>query len=766
MDRMDRFFKNVCIVLSLIIVVSSLAVTGIITKSGLKVINLDFFDCKDIVSIIDNMEVNLTSVVYVQEENGEWGEYCRLHGEENRIWVPRDKIPKTLQNAFIAIEDQNFYIHSGVDWKRTGAAFLNWIPSVDILKGEQGGSTLTQQLIKNVTSDNEQVASRKFREIIRALSIEKMMDKDKILEAYLNTISLGNGICGVQVAANYYFNKDVNKLSLEECASLAAITKNPSAYNPISHPNVNLSRRRLVLDKMFEQGYITYDEYSAAYDAEVSVDNTQKNRFEIPVYNYFIDALIENLIDDISKERNCNREVASAMLYNGGYKIYATMDKKIQATMEGVYENTSRYFSQKRSGENVQSSMTIMDYEGHIVGIVGGVGKKTVNRSLNRAISAPRQPGSTMKPIGVYAPAIDTGTIYYSSIAEDKPLDKYYADGKPGPKEWYGRYIGNMSIIMAVQKSANTIPCHILNELGVDKSYTFLTKKLGLKHLTSDDKNLAALALGGCSYGITSEESAAAYAVFGNGGRYYAPKTYFKVEKPNGDIFLKSGKYIQAIKPSTSFIMNKLLQNVVYGANGTGGGIRNYSKMKAYAKTGTSQESNDLWMVAGTPYYVGSVWYGFDHNGTIYNQAAAARVWNDIMKQVHNDLEIKDFDLLPEIEPQLYCKYSGKLKGRHCYNCAEGYFVPSHMPDVCDGEHVYGLDNFAQNFEEDEQEQETPVEQPSANTTSQATTSQNTESSASTPSENTTSSNTSSSSTSETESSTSTASNPGEETSP
>ena len=310
MDRMDKFFKYVCMFLSLVIVISSLAVAGIIYKSGLKVIDIDFFDCKDIVSIIDNMEVNMTSIVYVQEENGQWNEYCRLHGEENRIWVAKDKIPKKLQNAFIAIEDQNFYVHSGVDWKRTGAAFLNWIPNVDLLKGEQGGSTLTQQLIKNVTSDDEQVASRKFREILRALSIEKMMDKDKILEAYLNTISLGNGICGVQVASNYYFNKDVNKLSLEECASLAAITKNPSAYNPISNPDDNLTRRRLVLDKMFEQGFITYDEYSAAYDAKVVVDNTQKNRFELPVYNYFVDALIENLINDISKQFKCSRDVA------------------------------------------------------------------------------------------------------------------------------------------------------------------------------------------------------------------------------------------------------------------------------------------------------------------------------------------------------------------------------------------------------------------------------------------------------------------------
>ena len=479
--------------------------------------------------------MNMTSVIYVQNEDGAWKEYQRLHGDENRIWVSIDKIPKNLINAFIAVEDQRFMQHTGVDWRRTSAAFLNWLPNVNILSGNQGGSTLTQQLIKNITSDDDQNASRKFREIIRALTIEKILNKNTILEAYLNTISLGNGICGVQVASNYYFNKDVSKLTLEECACLAAITKNPSAYNPISFPEKNTERRRLVLDLMYEQDYITYEEYLDTYDLEIEIDNTQKKKFEVEINNYFVDALIEDIINDLSEKYNCSTDTASSMLYNGGYKIYATLDTKIQETMENVYSNVQRYFSQKREGENVQSSMTIIDYSGHIVGIVGGAGEKTVNRGLNRATSAPRQPGSTMKPIGVYAPALDNGTIYYSTVVDDKPLEKYYKDGKPGPQEWYGYYAGNMSVAKAIERSANTIPCHILNDLGVNTSFDFLTKNLGLKHLVEEDKNIAALALGGCSYGITTKESAAAYAVFGNGGRYFTPKTYYKVEKTNGE---------------------------------------------------------------------------------------------------------------------------------------------------------------------------------------------------------------------------------------
>ncbi|MCQ2454931.1 MAG: transglycosylase domain-containing protein [Clostridia bacterium] len=686
---MDKLFKKLSLFLTIIITFSSLfTVFSVLSPNSES--RFDFFEANDIVNNIKNLEMNMTSVIYVQDSQGAWVEYQRLHGNENRIWVSIDKMPKQLINAFIAIEDQRFYSHTGVDWKRTGAAFINWLPNVNILAGNQGGSTLTQQLIKNITSDNEQDAKRKFREIIRALTIEKIMDKKSILEAYLNTISLGNGICGVQVASNYYFNKDVSELSLVECACLAGITKNPSAYNPISFKSNNDERRRLVLDEMNKQGYINDSEYIDAYNAEITIDNTQKKHFEIDINNYFVDALIDDIIADLTVKYDCSTDTASSMLYNGGYKIYATMDREIQSTMENVYSNVPRYFSQRLNGANVQSSMTITDYQGHIVGIVGGAGEKKVNRGLNRATSAPRQPGSTMKPMGVYAPAIDNGTIYYSSIIEDKPLEKYYKDGKPGPKEWYGYYAGNMTVPKAIERSANTIPCHILKDLGVEYSFDFLTKKLGLKHLVENDKNISSLALGGCSYGVTTMESAAAYAVFGNGGIYYEPTTYYKVERPNGEIVLSADSNGQrAIKQDTAYIMNKLLQGVVYGSQGTGSGIRHYSSMKAYAKTGTSSESNDLWMVAGTPYYVGSVWYGFDSNGTIYNQGAAARIWNTVMTDVHKGLEYKEFEGVDELTEVDYCYYSGKLLGPKCYRSAKGYFVSDHQPEVCDGKHVW-----------------------------------------------------------------------------
>lgn len=686
---MEKAFRYFCVIMSVIIIISSFSIVFVVAFGEQK--QYDFLGCKEIVDNIKNYEMNMTSVIYVKNDADEWEEYQRIHGTENRIWVDIEKMPQRLIDAFISIEDQRFYQHSGVDWKRTTGAFLNYLPFVNIYSSNQGGSTVTQQLIKNITSDNDKSAMRKVREIGRALLIEKMIDKTTILEAYLNTISLGNGICGVQVAANYYFNKNVDELTLSECASLAAITKNPSAYNPISKPDGNKKRRDDVLYKMYELGKITNQEYDLALKQDVIVDKTQQQDFEIPINNYFVDALIDDIINDLSVKYNCSTDTASAMLYNGGYKIYATIDTDIQDVMESVYLNQKTYFSQRSSEDKsiyVQSAMTIMDYNGNIKGIVGGVGEKTVNRGLNRAIDSPRQPGSTMKPLGVYVQAIDNGQISYSTMIEDKPLEKYYKDGKKGPKEWYGYYAGNMTVAKALERSANTIPCWILKDkVGIENSYNFLTQKLNFKYLNDVDKNLSSLALGGCQYGITTTESAAAYAIFGNGGNYYEPTTYTKVLNINDEVILEASNGERVIKETTATVMNKMLQNVVYGSQGTGKGIASYSKMKVYAKTGTSSESNDLWMVAGTPYYVGSVWYGFDQPENVNNAGAAAKVWRDVMTQIHEGLEEKEFTFSDEIIEAKYCNITGKLAVPSCYSKSTGYYISGVEIETCKGGH-------------------------------------------------------------------------------
>lgn len=645
---MEKLFKKTNVILTLLLVLSIILTAFTLPFAKINHKYFDIFGAYGIAENIKNMELNMTSVVYVKNESGEWEEYHRIHGSENRLWVSIDKMPKNLINAFIAIEDKTFYDHSGVNWRRTLGAIGNWLFGFD--EQQFGGSTITQQLIKNVTSDNDRSATRKMREIVRALIIENRLSKTQILEAYLNTIALGNGICGVQVAANYYFNKDVSELDLSECATIAAITQNPSKYNPVTGLEQNKNRRRTVLKEMTELGFITQKELLDTYDVKISIDNTQKENFEGEVNNYFIDTLIEQVIEDLKEEYNCTEEIATGMVYNGGLKIYATVNPKIQSEMEKVYTNVNRYFPYRGlnlQGEkvHVQSAMTIMDYSGNIVGIVGGAGEKTVNRGLNRAYSAPRHPGSTMKPLGVYALAIEKDLINYTSKVVDEPLPHYFADGRPGPHEWYGYYKGTITVDYAIRKSANTIPVKLLQELGVDQSYNFLTQKLGLKHLVEEDKNPSSLALGGCQYGMTATESAAAYAVFGNGGIYYEPKTYSKILRTNGDTVLENkNKGIRAVSEETATIMNRLLQGVVYGSEGTGSSIASFNRnLRAYAKTGTSSDANDLWMVAGTPYYVGSVWYGFDKQQPIPSSSSAAVIWRDVMKAVHKDLETKEF---------------------------------------------------------------------------------------------------------------------------
>ena len=660
---MEKIFKKLFIILSFLLIISIFM--GMITYPAQKSkgYKLDIFGTNAIAENIKNLELNMTSIIYVKDNDGNWQEYQRLHGDENRIWVGIDRMPKNLQNAFIAIEDETFNTHKGINWRRTLGAIGNYFFKFD--ETEFGGSTITQQLIKNVTLDKGRNATRKLREIVRALLIERQLEKKEILEAYLNTIALGNGICGVQVAANYYFNKEVEDLTLIECATLAAITQNPSKYNPVTGMEANKERRDTVLEKMYELGFISTKEFADAYKKDVKLDNTQKDDYEVEINSYFVDALIEEVISDLAQKYNCSEDIASTMLYNGGFKIYSTLDTDIQSAMEEVYLNTNKYFKLKGKnlqGETVhaQSAMTIMDYEGHIVGLVGGAGEKTVNRGLNRATGAPRQPGSTMKPIGVYALAIDKDIIHYTSKVQDKPIDNYYPDGKKGPKEWYGYYKGTITVDYAIRKSANTIPVRLLQDIGVDASYEFLTQKLKCKHLTEVDKNMSSLALGGCAYGMTTTESAAAYAIFGNRGVFHEPTTYHKIERLDGEVVIEydtTGE--QVIAPSSATIMNHLLQGVVYGSEGTGSGIRgfNYS-LKAFAKTGTSSESNDLWMVAGSPYYVGSVWYGFDMPQEIKSTSAAATIWRDVMKTVHKGLAKKTF----EDSEDVYKKGSGYYK--------------------------------------------------------------------------------------------------------
>lgn len=639
---------------------------------------------------LDEMSLGFTTTIYATDaETGEYVEYKRLHGEENRIWVDFEKMPQDLKDAFVAVEDKNFRQHQGVDWKRTIAAFANMF--IDLYSSNQGGSTITQQLVKNITGDNKQSPMRKIREIMRARYLEDNYEKDTILECYLNTISLGGGICGVEVAANYYFGKTTSELTLVECAAIASLAKEPEKYRPDKHPDNNKTRRNTVLRLMYEQGYITAEVYEEAKNTDIVVVADETARNTDSINSYFVDTLIDEVIDRLVDEYGMDKSYASKNIYNGGYKIYCTVNPEIQSILEEEYADIDQYFKlvSKLNGKRVQSAMTIMDYEGHIVGIVGGAGEKTTNRGLNRAISAQRQPGSTMKPLAAYSQAIQKNLINYSTIMEDSPIDNYYPDGSEGPVNSYQKkegYLGNITVAYALERSTNTIPCKLVKQMGAQTTYYYLQDFFGINNLNGvKEMNLSSLGLGGTITGISTTQSAAAFAVFGNNGTYYEPTTFTHMTDQHGKIILQQKNGTAAIDENTATIMNHLLQNVVYGDMGTAKQVRDFSTtMKCYAKTGTSSDVYDSWLAGGTPYYVGSCWFGYDSQEKLNKTDLAKTMWRNVMKRVHENLEPKDFADSEFVTHRYYCMSTGLLATDLCEHKAEGWYkTNTPLPGAC-----------------------------------------------------------------------------------
>ncbi len=644
---------------------------------------------------LNDLKLNFTTTVYVQNSAGEWDEYQRLHGEHNRIWISYDPtaakeekadykgIPQDLVDAFVAIEDKRFYSHDGVDWKRTVKALANEFLH---FSDKFGGSTITQQLVKNLTDDRDQKASRKLREIMRARYLEGHYSKDTIIECYLNTIPLGHGIYGVEVAANYYFDKSVDELTLLECATLAAITQSPTYNAPDDYPDNNKARRDAVLAEMKTQGLITDKEYDSAANEELKLVASRDALNETEVNSYFIDALIRQVTKDISKKYGYDPAHAANNFYSGGYKIYTTLNPDIQAKVENVFNNSEKYGIKGKDGSALQGSFTIMDYNGRVLGLAGGIGEKTVNLGMtgfNRATDAIRQPGSTMKPIAAYAPAIEDGMLHYSSIVNDKATR--YRDWTP--VNWYKSYWGNITTQYALERSVNTIPVYLVDKLGPQNCFDFLTKKLGITTLNSpQDVDLSPLGMGGTNGGITTLESAAAYAVFGNGGLYYEPTLYYRVCDQKGKEILsrEDTDPVVAVSEDTATVMNHLLQGVVYGSKGTGAGARSFiPNMKIFAKTGTSNDSNDLWFVGGSPYYVASCWCGYDSQQMISNSAIAMNMWGAVMSECHKGLPAKEFSDSSYTTKRYYCTSSGNLATETCPSKAVGWYRKSATPSTC-----------------------------------------------------------------------------------
>ena len=599
---------------------------------------------------LDSLTMDSNSnIVYLDPNTGEEKNLLTLSSDENRIWVDLDATPKNLQNAFIAIEDERFPIHNGVDIKRTLKATLTYFLDKLTGKGGQaslGGSTITQQLIKNITGDDGQTISRKISEISKAIDLEKKLSKDQILELYLNCIFLSQNCHGVQTAANLYFDKDVSQLNLAECASIASITQNPALYDPFINPDKNKEKQELVLAKMLSLGYITQEEYDEAvnYPLTFSKDTAATKKEEI-ITSYYVDQVVRDAISRL-QEKGYSESLATKMVYSGGLKIYCAYDPEIQSIVEEYYYNTNNF-----PDSSAQSSIVIIDpSDGRVVAMAGGIGEKEASFTLNRAAQSPRQPGSTIKPLAVYAPALDNGTINTSTRVMDKR--KSY-DGWVPRNYSYTYSNSEVGLDYALQQSLNTVPVEIMSDMGIQTSFDFMTQKLGFTTLVEaeeingeiyTDLGYAQLALGGLTHGATNIEMTAAYCIFPNQGVYNKPYTFTEIKNESGETILTgrdSDTTWEAIKPETAAIMNRYLNSVV--TSGTGRGAALSDGTFTAGKTGTTSENFDRWFIGYSPYYVASVWYGYDTPASIeMSSNPCIPVWKNVMDKVHSTIKKKN----------------------------------------------------------------------------------------------------------------------------
>ena len=617
----------------------------------------------------DDYTMNLSSIIYYQDrDSGEWVEYQTVYGTENRIWVDFDQMPDALWQAAVAIEDHRFFEHQGVDWKRTlGAAVNFFTQSQDTF----GGSTLTQQVLKNMTQDDGNTVNRKVREIFRALEFEKHYTKWEILEFYLNTIYLGQGCYGVQTAAEFYFGKDVSELDVAECASLIAITNNPSIYGPMSTVTFkqedgsvktarqeNKERQELILDRMAggneEVGvtgldYLSPEEAEAAKAEELHFTDGTTSAEDIVseatggthINSWFVDQVLRDVSADLAELYSISTKEALTRIYNSGYNIYTTLDPEIQEIAESVYEDRGSLNNLTSvSGQPIQSGITIIDPStGNIVAMVGKMGEKKGNLEWNFATDT-QQPGSSIKPLTAYAPALDAGVVSPATTFDNYPVR--LLNGNPWPKNSPNTYTGWTSVRDGIRSSINTIAVQTLEKVGVTAAYNFATQNLGLS-LVPEDMNVSPLGLGGLTYGLSTVEMAASYSAFANNVVYNEPKTYVKVLANDNTTVVLENETEQrvAMKETTAYLMTSMLQNAV--SNGTGGAAR-FSGMHIAGKTGTTNDNFDRYFVGYTPYYCAAVWVGYENNERIsYSVNPAASLWRQVMEKVHADLPDKSF---------------------------------------------------------------------------------------------------------------------------
>ncbi len=630
-----------------------------------------------------DMISNTPSIVIDSEGNT----IAKFGNSKNTNNISLNKIPNNLKNAYISIEDQRFYKHSGVDLPRTTAAIFSYIRNLG--SSSFGGSSITQQLVKNLTGDSSSKVTRKINEWIKAFALEAVLEKDEILEAYLNIIYVGPNIYGVDLGSKYYFSKNIENLSLAECAFLAGINNAPNSYNPFSEKDNSekiKSRTITVLYKMLELNYIDNSQYEYA-KKEVEnglsfkngkIEDSSKNN----IYSYHTDSLLNEIIEDISDKKDISKEFATNYIEMAGLKIYSTQNSKIQKTIENELSKPKYIIkSVINSNSTSQAAMVVLNHEnGQVLGCVGGIGKKDTSRGLNRATQSIRQTGSAGKPIAVLIPAINENIITASSIYNDEPttFDDGTEDGY-SPTD-YNNYRGNITVRKAVESSQNIPFVKIMEQITPKLSIKYM-KKMGISSLTNIDNNLN-LALGGLDKGISPLEMTAAYATIANDGIYIEPTFYSKIENSYGKIVVKPKQTKKRVfSKEVAFIVQSLLLEPVNGILGTA----KYCKINGIdvaAKTGTTNDDYDRWLCGFTPYYTAATWFGFDFNETINfnNKNPSGQIWASVMKQIHSGLPNKEFDIPSKIESESICPITGNVATDICKNAYTEYFLEGTTP--------------------------------------------------------------------------------------
>lgn len=693
---------------------------------------------------LTQLELAYTTIIYSQQINDqgqpEWVGYQRLQSpEENRIWKPLNEISPYIQHAFVAVEDENFYTHPGFSFKRTVLAAINEVfrkLTGSYLTGSQlGASTIEQQLIKNITGEDESSGiegyARKVKEIFRAIALDNRFSKEEILEAYLNTIGLTGNTAGVEAGANQYFGKSAADVTIAEAASIAAITKNPSRFNPYTNPEEHLKRRDDIILFMQQQGYITQAEAEAAWATPLNLveKTTDENAAVQTDYSWFTDYLIEEVIADLVEANplnrdDWNREAANDYLHNGGLRIYATVDPEVQSVMENVWLEGKYWepmpienYDDPNDPDDTPRTITtqaagvVINYKGELVGVAGGLGQKTENRGFNRGTGMTRQVGSTMKAVAAYPLGIDMDLINYSSVL----MDDYFPipDGKGGtrtdwPSNWSGRYSHSMTTVYeALKQSLNTVAVRVGDWVTPRTMFEFARETLGITTLDENsDIDLAPMVLGATTTGLSPYELAGAYMMYGDGGRMTSLHSYTSVRDYQGnEILEKDIVTTQAIGEDTAYIMNRLLHSVLFDRGGTAYGIHpDANVMDSIGKTGTTNDNKDVWFVGLTPKYVMATWYGYDQNEPmddynsyyIYKNKGSqkghpgASAFAEVMDTIQADLseeEIVEWEKPDSVEIGAFCTISGDIPTDGCPR-GTGYYKTGVQRGVCTGIHA------------------------------------------------------------------------------